>query len=212
MRRVAAVLSSVTLLTATVVAAVVSVRAEQDVAPGGAGAPLRSEEVVVEAERPQSAASSVEIPAEEIALRPHATTQEVLNDAPGLVAAQHQGGGKATQYLIRGFDADHGTDFAVFVDDLPVNLPTHAHGQGYADLNFLIPDLIAKLRYRKGVYAAEDSDFATTGSARIDYQRDSSRRGEQNLLWEAAFRRTWVKAFPRVCVLLGFSPKAHSPQ
>ena len=79
-------------------------------------------EVVVEAKWPLSAASSDEIRAQDYELRPHATTMEILNNVPGLVVAQHQGGGKAAQYLIRGFDADHGTDFAVFVDDLPVNL------------------------------------------------------------------------------------------
>ena len=92
----------------------------------------------VEAKRPLSAASSDEIRARDYELRPHATTQEILNNIPGLVVAQHQGGGKATQWLIRGFDADHGTDVAVFVDGLPINLRTHAHGQGYADLNPLI--------------------------------------------------------------------------
>ncbi len=124
-------------------------------------------EVVVEAKRPLSAASSDEIRAQDYELRPHATTMEILNNVPGLVVAQHQGGGKAAQYLIRGFDADHGTDFAVFVDDLPVNLVSHAHGQGYADLNFLIPETVDRLRLYKGPYFAELGDFATGGALRI---------------------------------------------
>ena len=125
------------------------------------------EEVVVEAKKPLSAASSDEIRARDYELRPHATTQEILNNVPGLVVTQHQGGGKATQYLVRGFDADHGTDFAVFVDDLPVNLPSHAHGQGYADLNFLIPETVDRLQLYKGPYFAQFGDFANAGALNI---------------------------------------------
>ncbi|MBI3770480.1 MAG: TonB-dependent receptor [Deltaproteobacteria bacterium] len=131
------------------------------------GATLHLEEVIVEAKRPLSAASSDEIRAKDYELRPHATTQEILSNVPGLIVAQHQGGGKATQYLIRGFDADHGTDFAVFVDDLPVNLPTHAHGQGYADLNFLIPETVDRLQLYKGPYFAQLGDFANAGALNI---------------------------------------------
>lgn len=122
------------------------------------------EEIIIEAKRPVSAASSDEIRAEDYELRPHATTQEILNNIPGLVVAQHQGGGKATQWLIRGFDADHGTDIAVFVDGLPVNLVTHAHGQGYADLNFLIPETVERFQLYKGPYFAELGDFDTAGA------------------------------------------------
>ncbi len=127
-------------------------------------AAIRLDEVVVEAARPRSAASSDEIRAADYGLRPHATTQEILNNVPGVVVAQHQGGGKATQYLVRGFDADHGTDFAVFVDQLPVNLPSHAHGQGYADLNFLIPETVERLQLYKGPYFAQLGDFANAGA------------------------------------------------
>lgn len=97
-------------------------------------------EIVVEAKKPMSAASSDEIRARDFDLRPHSTLIEILNNVPGLVVAQHQGGAKAAQYLIRGFDSDHGTDFALYVDGTPVNLVSHAHGQGYADLNFVIPE------------------------------------------------------------------------
>lgn len=127
-------------------------------------AQLETEEIVVEAKKPLSAASSDEIRARDYEMRPHATTQEILNNVPGLVVAQHQGGGKATQYLIRGFDADHGSDFAVFVDDLPVNLPSHAHGQGYADLNFIIPETVDRLQLYKGPYFVQFGDFATAGA------------------------------------------------
>ena len=124
----------------------------------------RLEEVVVEAKKPLSAASSEEIRAKDYELRPHETVKEILNNVPGLVVQQHQGGGKATQYLIRGFDADHGTDFAVFVDGMPVNLRSHAHGQGYADLNFVIPETVERLQLYKGPYFAQFGDFATAGA------------------------------------------------
>ena len=94
---------------------------------------------------------------------------EVLETVPGMVVTQHSGDGKANQYFLRGYNLDHGTDFATFVDGVPVNMPTNAHGQGYTDLNFLIPELVDKIEYRKGPYFAEDGDFASAGSARIKY-------------------------------------------
>ena len=94
---------------------------------------------------------------------------EVLETVPGLVVTQHSGDGKANQYFLRGYNLDHGTDFATFVDGVPVNMPTNAHGQGYTDLNFLIPELVEKIEYRKGPYFAEDGDFSSAGSARIKY-------------------------------------------
>jgi outer membrane receptor protein involved in Fe transport len=121
-------------------------------------------EVVVEAKKPLSAASSDEIREKDYALRPHATVMEILNSIPGLVVAQHQGGGKAPQWLIRGFDADHGTDVAVFVDSLPINLPTHAHGQGYADVNFIIPETVERFQLFKGPYFTQFGDFANAGA------------------------------------------------
>lgn len=123
--------------------------------------------VVVQARRPRSSASAHEIRARDFAVRPHGTLQEILNNVPGLVVAQHQGGGKAPQWFVRGFDADHGTDFAVFVDDMPVNLVSHAHGQGYADVNFVIPEVIQRLELYKGPYFPEFGDFANAGALRI---------------------------------------------
>jgi hypothetical protein len=107
----------------------------------------------------------------QIATRPWLRPAEVLETVPGLIVTQHTGDGKANQYFLRGFNLDHGTDFATFALGVPVNLPTHAHGQGYTDLNFLIPELIGSVRYRKGPYSVQQGDFASAGSASIDYVR-----------------------------------------
>jgi outer membrane receptor protein involved in Fe transport len=107
----------------------------------------------------------------QLANRPLLRPAEVMEAIPGMMVTQHSGDGKANQYFLRGFNLDHGSDFATYVNGMPVNNVTHAHGQGYTDLNFLIPELISNLRYRKGVYAAEDGDLAVAGSARIDYLR-----------------------------------------
>jgi hypothetical protein len=94
---------------------------------------------------------------------------ELLEAAPGLIASQHSGEGKANQFYLRGFNLDHGTDLATYVDDMPVNQRSHAHGQGWTDLNFLIPELTARLDYRKGPYSAREGDFASAGSASVTY-------------------------------------------
>lgn len=96
---------------------------------------------------------------------------EVLEMVPGLIVTQHAGDGKANQYFLRGFNLDHGTDFATYVSGVPVNAPAHAHGQGYTDLNFLIPELIDRVRFQKGPYYAENGDFSSAGAAHFDYFR-----------------------------------------
>jgi hypothetical protein len=88
---------------------------------------------------------------------------------PGLIVTQHSGEGKANQYFLRGFNLDHGTDLAITVDGMPVNMPTHGHGQGYADINFLIPELVQSVNVRKGPYYADQGDFASAGAVGIDY-------------------------------------------
>ena len=97
-------------------------------------------------------------------LRPVNSAQDLLRLVPGLFIAQHAGGGKAEQIFIRGFDVDHGTDFAVSVDGLPVNMVSHAHGQGYADFHFVIPETVEQLRVYKGPYTARFGNFATAGA------------------------------------------------
>jgi outer membrane receptor protein involved in Fe transport len=103
----------------------------------------------------------------EILQRPLLRTGEVLESVPGLVATQHSGSGKANQFFLRGFNLDHGTDFATSVDGMPVNMRSHGHGQGYTDLNFLIPELIGEIVYRKGSYYADVGDFSGAGAASI---------------------------------------------
>lgn len=109
------------------------------------------------------------VTAEQLKNRPLARTGELLETVPGLIVSQHSGEGKANQYYLRGFNLDHGTDFATFVDNVPVNLVTHAHGQGWTDTNFIIPELIENIQYKKGVYYAEEGDFSAAGAARLYY-------------------------------------------
>ncbi len=101
----------------------------------------------------------------ELLAQPYLRRSEILEIVPGLVTTQHAGGGKATQYFLRGFNLDHGTEFAISIDGMPINMRTHAHGQGYADLNFLIPEFIGGVAYTKGVYAARNGDLSSAGSA-----------------------------------------------
>ena len=103
----------------------------------------------------------------ELRARPILRPGDVIEVVPGMVATQHSSNGKANQYFIRGFNLDHGTDFAIKVDNMPVNLRTHGHGQGYSDLNFLIPELVAGVDYRFGPHDAQGGDFANAGWARM---------------------------------------------
>ena len=112
-------------------------------------------------------ASEGRVSGEEIGSRPLLRSGDLLEFVPGLVATQHSGSGKANQYFLRGFNLDHGTDFATFVDSMPVNMPSHGHGQGWTDLNFLIPEAVYELRYRKGPYHADVGNFSSAGSARF---------------------------------------------
>lgn len=123
----------------------------------------RAEDLVGEA---RSAAEG-RVGQDELRRRPLLRTGEVVETVPGLIVTQHSGSGKANQYFLRGFNLDHGTDFAIWIDGMPVNMPTHGHGQGYADLNFLIPELVERIDYRKGPYSAEEGDFSSAGAARL---------------------------------------------
>ena len=116
-----------------------------------------------------TAASAIRISGEQVNAVPFLRPGEALEVVPGLIVTQHSGEGKANQYFLRGFNLDHGTDLAITVDGMPVNMPTHGHGQGYADINFLIPELIQSINVRKGPYYADVGDFASAGALGIDY-------------------------------------------
>jgi len=107
--------------------------------------------------------------AQEIEDRPILRSGEVLEAVPGLIITQHAGGGKANQYFLRGFNLDHGTDFAVFLDDMPLNLPSHAHGEGYSDMNTVIPELVQRVNFEKGPYYADVGDFGSAGAAHLEF-------------------------------------------
>ena len=116
-----------------------------------------------------NAASEQQYSGAQINAQPASRTGEFLEVTPGLIVTQHSGEGKANQYFLRGFNLDHGTDLAITVDGMPVNMRTHGHGQGYADTNFIIPELIQSMRVRKGPYYADEGDFSSAGSLNIGY-------------------------------------------
>jgi hypothetical protein len=105
--------------------------------------------------------------ATEIQDRPILRSGEILETIPGVIITQHAGGGKANQYFLRGFNLDHGTDFAIFLDGMPLNLPSHAHGEGYADMNTVIPEFVERLNYEKGPYYADVGNYGSVGSAHL---------------------------------------------
>jgi outer membrane receptor protein involved in Fe transport len=112
-------------------------------------------------------ASQTRATGEELNARPVLRPGEILEAVPGLIVTQHSGEGKANQYFLRGYNLDHGTDLAIWVDDVPVNMRTHAHGQGYADLNWLMPETVNSLDIRKGPYFADEGDFSSAGNLHI---------------------------------------------
>lgn len=116
-------------------------------------------------------ASQGRVGIEDLELRPLLREGELLETVPGMIVTQHSGDGKSNQMFLRGFNLDHGTDFRTEVDGMPVNLPTHGHGQGYTDLNFLIPEVVDFVEFRKGVYYADVGDFGSAGSARFHLTR-----------------------------------------
>src|ERR1700734_3798645 len=136
--------------------------------------PVESITVVATGVSNMTAASAGDISQAQIQSEPLLRPAAILENVPGLIVTQHSGEGKANQYFLRAFNLDHGTDLALEVDDMPVNMPTHAHGQGYSDFNFVIPELAADLHYKKGPYYADEGDFATAGTARVGFVNDVS--------------------------------------
>jgi hypothetical protein len=119
--------------------------------------------------KPTDAASERRISGEALNSRPIQQPGDLLEAAPGLIVTQHSGEGKANQYFLRGFNLDHGTDLALYIDGMPINMRSHAHGQGYADANFLIPELVQSMLVRKGPYWAQEGDFSSAGALRLAY-------------------------------------------
>jgi outer membrane receptor protein involved in Fe transport len=162
-------------------------------------------------------ASQMTVTGEELNARPVTRPGEILEAVPGLIVTQHSGEGKANQYFLRGYNLDHGTDLAISVDDVPINLRTHAHGQGYSDLNWLMPETVNTVEVRKGPYFADEGDFASAGNLHIGlidsvnrniaemtvgsfgYQRyfgmGSTKIGDGTLLWAGeagAYNGPWI--------------------
>jgi outer membrane receptor protein involved in Fe transport len=161
------------------------------------------EEIVVTATRiglvgESRAASEGVVLAIQLEGRPVLRPGEILEVVPGLVVTQHSGDGKANQYFLRGFNLDHGTDFATRVDGIPVNMPTHAHGQGYSDINFLIPELVDEVRYRKGTYFADEGNFSAAGAADIVYRRRFDAPLASITLGQDDYYRALLAASPEV--------------
>src|SRR6202167_2417430 len=138
-------------------------------------APGSLQEITVTAQRLDllgiaSSASEGVVDDDELRLAPQYRPGQLLETVPGLIVTLHSGEGKANQYLMRGYNLDHGTDLETYVDGMPINQPTHAHGQGYTDLNFMIPELADQMTYTKGPYYANVGDFGAVGSVRINYR------------------------------------------
>ena len=145
----------------------------------GAAAPARADDpflqrVLVEGSRASQigladSASAGTVTQSQLEARTVYRPGELLEATPGLVVSQHSGEGKANQFYLRGFNLDHGTDLRTTVDGMPVNQRSHAHGQGWTDLNFVIPELAARLDYKKGPYSASEGDFASAGATALTY-------------------------------------------
>lgn len=165
---------------------------------GGIQSPDKSlDAVTVEASRIDQmgiadSATQGTVTAKQLENRPLSRTAEMLEAVPGVIVTQHSGDGKANQYYVRGFNLDHGTDFRTTVLGMPVNMPSHAHGQGYADLNFVIPELVKTIQYKKGTYYAEEGDFSAAGSAAFDYMRTLPRGLASIELGQHNFRRAVI--------------------
>src|SRR5258705_5221339 len=145
-----------------------------------------------------ASASQGAITAQQLDVRPFMRQGEVLETVPGVIITQHSGDGQAHQYFLRGFNLDHGSDFATTVAGRPVNRPTHAHSHGYSDINFLIPELVAGVQYSKGPYFADQGDFATAGASNIDYATVLDRPTAHIAKSTYAYGRVLLAASPKV--------------
>ena len=165
-----------------------AVRSDQPATAGAGGVTPGDASEKAAALQP-TAASAVRFTGAEVNAVPFARVGEALEIVPGLIVTQHSGEGKANQYFLRGFNLDHGTDLAISVDGMPVNMPTHGHGQGYADINFMIPELIQSVNVRKGPYFADVGDFGSAGSVAIDYVNTLPKNIAEVTLGSFGYRR-----------------------
>ncbi|GFE89997.1 TonB-dependent receptor [Steroidobacter agaridevorans] len=138
------------------------------------------------------------VTSEQLDLRPVLRVGELLEVVPGLIVTQHSGGGKANQYFLRGFNLDHGTDLATSVDGVPVNMPSHGHGQGYTDINFVIPELVNSIDYRKGTYYADTGNFSAAGAINMRYRNSVDTPIAQLDAGEDGYRRALLALSPRI--------------
>ena len=145
-----------------------------------------------------SSASEGAVTAEQLEGRPLRRPGEVLETVPGMVISQHSGEGKANQYYLRGFNLDHGTDFSTTLAGVPVNTPTGAHAHGYADLSFLIPELVSGVQYKKGPYFADEGDFSAAGAANINYVNQLDGPAVSISAGNDGWRRLFTAASPRI--------------
>ncbi|MES1254518.1 MAG: TonB-dependent receptor [Acidobacteriota bacterium] len=143
-------------------------------------------------------ASQGAITARQLDVRPILRAGEVLETVPGVIITQHSGEGKANQYFLRGFNLDHGSDLAQTIAGTPVNMPTHAHSQGYSDVNFLIPELVAGVQFSKGPYFADQGDFATAGASNINYATSIERPIAHVVAGTYGYGRAVFVASPKV--------------
>jgi outer membrane receptor protein involved in Fe transport len=160
---------------------------------------------LADAERPAEdlvgiaqSASQGAITARQLDARPIMRNGEVFETVPGVIVSQHSGEGKANQYYLRGFNLDHGTDFATTIAGMPVNLPTHGHGHGYSDVNFMIPELVSGVQFSKGPYFADQGDFATAGAVNINYVTQLDRPIVRVGGGDEGFARVLVAASPAI--------------
>jgi hypothetical protein len=138
--------------------------------------PIHLPEVVVEGRQDSmigiaSSATQGTVGADELAARPILRDGEIMETVPGMIITQHAGGGKANQYFLRGFNLDHGTDFATYLDGMPLNLPSHAHGEGYSDMNTVIPEFVERVDYEKGPYYADVGNYGSAGAAHLEFYK-----------------------------------------
>jgi len=154
-----------------------SARAPSDSTSGATNEPIRLPEVVVTGRQDSmlgiaQSATQGTTGAAQLSQRPILRVGEILETVPGVIITQHAGGGKANQYFLRGFNLDHGTDFAVFLDDMPLNLPSHAHGEGYSDMNTVIPEFVQRVDYEKGPYYADVGNYGSAGAAHLVFYKE----------------------------------------